>query len=91
MSIAEKEVYIDYTNWRGQRSIRRIRPIGIFFLANEWHPQTQWLVEAIDLTNDETRFFAMKDIHQWSIVPIMSKGPAGDRGQVGWMGGEFDR
>lgn len=24
-------------------------------------------------------------------LPPMSKGPAGDRGQVGWMGGEFDR
>jgi hypothetical protein len=29
--------------------------------------------------------------HVKGALQVMPKGPAGDRGQVGWMGGEFDR
>lgn len=60
-----KSVEIDYTNWKGERFIRRIVPIRIFFGSNEWHTKPQWLIEANDLEKNAPRTFAMKDIHSW--------------------------
>jgi predicted DNA-binding transcriptional regulator YafY len=60
-----KEVIIDYTNWRGQRSPRRILPLRIVFKATEWHKEPQWLLYAWDKTKRQYRYFAMKDIHMW--------------------------
>jgi hypothetical protein len=34
----ERQVKIDYTNWKNERSIRLIQPIEIIFSQNEWHP-----------------------------------------------------
>lgn len=58
-------VTIDYTNWRGERSFRRIVPEGVYWGSNEWHPKEQWLLDARDLDRRETRAFAMKGIHSW--------------------------
>lgn len=63
-----QEVLIDYTNWRGERSVRRIRPLRIVFENNEWHPDTQWLLEAVDLQKGEERTFALSNIHTWRIA-----------------------
>jgi ADP-ribose pyrophosphatase YjhB (NUDIX family) len=61
------EVEIDYVNHRGERSIRRIIPIGIRFGSTEYHPELQWLMCANDLTKDDVRTFAMKDIYGWRV------------------------
>lgn len=66
--IREKEVIIDYTNWRGERSMRRVLPDAIFFEANEWHPVEQWLLGAFDCEKQEYRTFAMSNIHSWRDV-----------------------
>jgi hypothetical protein len=61
-----REVIIDYTNYRGERAKRRIKPIGsMVFIHNEWHPEQQWLMLALDVEKNEKRFFAMKNIHSW--------------------------
>jgi predicted DNA-binding transcriptional regulator YafY len=60
-----KRVTIDYTNWRGERSIRDIMPLGMAFSRNQWHPEPQWLVYAYDIEKKETRAFAMLKIHSW--------------------------
>lgn len=65
MADPAREVMIDYTNWRGERSLRRIRPLQIDFENNEWHPETQWLLLAIDVDKGEPRAFALKNIHKW--------------------------
>jgi hypothetical protein len=66
MADPRQEVLIDYTNWRGERAVRRIRPTGrVAFENNEWHPETQWLLEAVDLETMSTRTFAMANIHSW--------------------------
>lgn len=65
MSDPRKEIIIDYTNWRGERSLRRILPMGIEFQNNEWHPEMQWMIEAIDLDKNEFRCFALVGIHCW--------------------------
>jgi predicted DNA-binding transcriptional regulator YafY len=63
------EVEIDYVNHRGERSTRRIIPIGIRFGSTEYHPELQWLMCANDLTKEDVRTFAMKDICGWRPVP----------------------
>jgi predicted DNA-binding transcriptional regulator YafY len=59
------EVRIDYTNWRGERSIRTVVPIDIVFESNEFHPNPQWLLLAMDVDKNVVRKFAMADIHSW--------------------------
>lgn len=59
---------IDYTNWRGVRAIRLVAPIRIVFMATQWHPGPQYLLEAVDVEKGETRLFAMRDVHDW-ILP----------------------
>jgi predicted DNA-binding transcriptional regulator YafY len=67
-ALQQIEVEIDYTNHRGERSIRRIIPIGIRFGSTEYHTELQWLMCANDLTKDDVRTFAMKDVHAWRPV-----------------------
>lgn len=62
------EVLIDYTNWRGERGVRRIRPLSIWFGATEFHPHPQHLLRAIDVAKDAERDFAMASIHSWEEV-----------------------
>ena len=69
MSDARQVTTIDYTNWRGKRSTRQIIPIRINFANNEYHTDTQWLLEAIDLNDADHKIktFALKDIHSWGV------------------------
>ena len=64
-----QDVVIDYTNWRGRRRDRRIRPVRVWFGSTDWHKEDQWLLEAVDAENGLTKLFAMKDIHEWKPVP----------------------
>lgn len=61
-------VWIDYTNHRGERSVRMILPYRndqFEFKATEWHPTPQWLLSAYDYGKKETRSFAVASIHGW--------------------------
>lgn len=60
-------VEIDYTNYRGERSVRTIRPMRLFFGMNKWHAHDQWLLEAVE-EGKGVRYFAMKDVHSWRQV-----------------------
>lgn len=59
------EIDIDYTNHRGERSLRRIRPQSIEWGSTEWHPEKQWLLHAYDLDKAVWRTFALRDVHRW--------------------------
>ena len=62
MGDPRKSVTIDYTNWRGERSKRRVIPLAISFENNEWHPDTQWLLMAADMDKGgEIRFLGPAD------------------------------
>lgn len=61
-----QHVVIDYTNWKGERSLRRINPVALLFTSNEFHPEEQWLLLADDLDKNARRWFAMKDVHMWA-------------------------
>ena len=60
-----EEVVIDYTNWRGIRSERKIVPKRITFGSTEHHPDPQWLLMAEDVEKGVDRSFAMSCIHSW--------------------------
>jgi predicted DNA-binding transcriptional regulator YafY len=51
-----------YTNYRGETSVRRVIPQRIWFGATDWHPEEQWMLEAMDLDKQAERSFALKDI-----------------------------
>ena len=57
-----RDLRIMYTNWRGERRPRTIRPISIFFGSNRWHPDIQWLVVAWDVEKRESRTFALEQM-----------------------------
>jgi predicted DNA-binding transcriptional regulator YafY len=60
-------VRILYKNYKGETSWRRIVPGQVRFGANEWHPQAQWLMDALDLDKGAPRSFAMAEIQQWKV------------------------
>ncbi len=62
-------VHIRYRNYRGETAVRHIRPCKIHFAATSWHPEPQWLLEAIDLDKDAERSFAMQDILDFNCSP----------------------
>jgi hypothetical protein len=57
-------VTIDYTNHRGIRGIRRIRPISLQLGVSTYHPN-EWVVVAFDEDKQEERCFALRCIHGW--------------------------
>ena len=61
----EGDVEIDYTNWRGERGLRRIRPLRMFWGSNEFHPKMCWLVYAVCLEKKQFRYFALSGVHSW--------------------------
>lgn len=56
---------VEYTNWKGNKRVRTIKPLEIFFGATEYHPEPQWLVRAVDVEEGELRDFALKDMTPW--------------------------
>lgn len=65
-------VEILYTNYRGETSRRKILPEKIWFGATDWHPEPQWLIDALDIEKGALRNFAMKDIQEWIPEPATS-------------------
>lgn len=62
-----KVVLIDYTNYRGERSKIRVRPERIYFGSTEFHPEPQWIMQALNVDRHMTRHYAVKDIHSWEV------------------------
>jgi hypothetical protein len=55
------EVEITYRNHRGKVANRRIRPVRVWFGVTEWHPEPQWLLDAVDAEKG-LRSFALCDV-----------------------------
>lgn len=60
-----QKINILYTNYRGETAVRTVVPIKIWFGATDWHPEAQWLLDAVDLEKGANRSFAVKDIKAW--------------------------
>lgn len=69
-----ESVWIDYTNYRGEREWRKVRPIRVIFDSNEWHPVKQWLLTAQDVEKQEMRTFAFSGIHAVSTETPVANG-----------------
>lgn len=65
--MSPRAVWIDYTNYRGERGVREVVPLGIRFGATEHHPEPQWLMDAYDVQKEAERTFAMNDVHAWGL------------------------
>lgn len=63
--LAPMHVTILYRNHRGKVAHRRILPQQVRFDASEWHPEPQWLLDAVDLDKGERRSFALCDVLEW--------------------------
>lgn len=68
MDNRQRVVAIDYTNYRGERRVREIKPIEMEWTCTEWHPIHQWLLRAKDMEDGKTKHFALADIHSWRAV-----------------------
>jgi hypothetical protein len=62
--LVDNPLEFKYKNWENVISDRSIdgNSIRIFYGHTEYHPEDQWLMEALDLDKVEKRTFAMKDI-----------------------------
>ena len=60
-------VKIDYTNWRGERRVRVIGPLRLWYGATKYHPTPGYLLKAIDFEDRRIKDFAMTGIHQWGV------------------------
>ena len=51
-----------YRNWHGKVGTRTARAIRLTYGATEWHPEPQWLLEALDIEKNDVRLFALRDM-----------------------------
>lgn len=56
-------VWVDYTNYRGERRVRAVLPLKVVFAATAYHPTPQWLLVVTDLERGEERTLAFSGIH----------------------------
>lgn len=62
----KRAIKIVYTNYRGETALREVLPQRVWFGATEWHPEEQWLLDAIDLDKGAPRSFALRDIQSYA-------------------------
>jgi hypothetical protein len=51
-----------YRNWRGVVATRTAQIISLSYGVTEWHPEPQWLLQALDLEKNAVRLFALRDM-----------------------------
>lgn len=56
-----------YTNYKGETSKRRFRPLNLYWGSNEWYPEPQWLMDGYDEDKKVTRTFALKNIRPYTV------------------------
>jgi len=63
----EEFVKILYKNYRGEATIRHIRPSKAWYGVTEYHPVPQWFLKAWDLDKKAERDFALADVLKFSV------------------------
>lgn len=59
---------IDYTNHRGERRRRLVRPSEVAWMESPWHPGAHWILVAEDIEKGVGRHFLMANIHSMAEV-----------------------
>lgn len=67
-------VWVDYTNYKGERAIRCITPIGMWFGQSQHHEGAQWLLKVFDHDRQAEREYALSGIHGW--YPDVNNAPS---------------
>jgi hypothetical protein len=62
LTAAGEPIRIRYTNYRGETALRNVRPLRIWHGTTKWHPEPQWLMDAIDTDRGVERAFALRDV-----------------------------
>ncbi len=74
--VVDTQVFIDYTNYRGERDWRLIDCANsrTRFGTSKYRTEPQWLMTAMDVAKGEEREFAVKDIHETrkAVTTVMS-------------------
>ncbi len=52
-------VSLPYRNWRGETAVRSFIPRRLWWGSDEWHPEPQWLLTALDVEKGAERDFAL--------------------------------
>ncbi len=60
-----KAIKIVYRNYRGETAQRKVVPQRLWFGATTWHPEEQWLLDAVDVEKGAQRSFALRDIQSY--------------------------
>ena len=56
-----KPIHILYKNNRDEVKWRKILPIRLYWGSTEYHPDPQWILEAMDVDKGAERSFAFAD------------------------------
>ena len=67
---------IRYRDHRGEVADRRILPGRVYYGSARWHPDDQWLLDAVDLDKGAIRTFALANISAWDPAPGAKGGAA---------------
>jgi predicted DNA-binding transcriptional regulator YafY len=60
-------VTLRYRNHRGETALRRVLPLRLWYGATAWHPEPQWLLDAVDTERGVERSFALRDVLAWDV------------------------
>ncbi len=63
------DVWVLYTNWRGETGWRHIRPIRLFLGPTLHHPTRGYILLALDLDKKAERDFVMTSVLSWRDEP----------------------
>lgn len=56
------QLSFDYTNYRGETSVRHVIFIGLDYGENKWYPEPQWFMRTWDCEKQAYRSFALNKI-----------------------------
>ena len=59
-----KTVKFEYKNYKGERKIREVSPLGIEFGVTSHISEPEWLLRAMDIEKNEERCFVLKNIQR---------------------------
>lgn len=59
----KQSIRVDYTNYKGERRIRKVIPIKIKFGHSDFHKMDTWLMDVYDLEKEAFRTYAFLGIH----------------------------
>jgi len=57
-----QQVTFTYTNWKGETKQRRAVMQSLYWGSNDYHKESQWLVEGYDMDKEAVRTYALRDI-----------------------------